>query len=41
MACCVLGATVTAVIVWTVRFIRHRLLGRPEAPEPAAWRLHP
>jgi hypothetical protein len=39
MACCVIGVAVTAAFVWTARFVRHRLLGKPEAPEPAAWRL--
>lgn len=41
MTCCVVGVAVTAAFVWAVRFVRHRLLGRPEAPEAAAWRLHP
>jgi hypothetical protein len=41
MACCVLGATVIAVVLWAVRLVKRRVLGRSEAPEPAAWRLHP
>ena len=41
MACCVLGAAITAGIVWTIRWVRKRVLGRPAEPDAAAWRLGP
>ncbi len=41
MACCALGAAITAGIVWTIRWVRNRVLARPVEPDVAAWRLDP
>ena len=40
MACCLLGLSVIAFLVGTVRSFRARLR-REELPDPAGWRLHP
>jgi hypothetical protein len=40
MACCVVGAMLTAALVGTLRFVRRRVLHRPDAAEAASWRLH-
>jgi hypothetical protein len=39
MPCCAIGVALTAAVVWTVRFVRHRVLGRPMPIEASAWRL--
>ncbi len=41
MACCAVGAAITAGIVWAVRWVRTRVLARPPEPDAAAWRLEP
>ena len=41
MACCVVGAMLTAAVVGTLRFLRRQVTRRPDAPEAASWRLHP
>ena len=40
MACCVIGAALTAAVVGTLRFVRRRVMRRPDAPEAASWRLY-
>lgn len=40
MACCMVGAALTAFVVGTLRFLRRRVLRRPDAPDAASWRLH-
>jgi hypothetical protein len=41
MACCVVGALLTATVVGTLRFLRRQVMRRSDATEAAAWRLHP
>ncbi len=41
MACCAVGAALTAVIVWAIRWTRTHVLARPPEPDPAEWLLHP
>jgi hypothetical protein len=41
MACCVVGAMLTAAVVGTLRFLRRQVTRRPDVPEAASWRLHP
>jgi len=40
MACCVVGAALTAAVVGTWRFLRRRVMRRSDAPEAVSWRLH-
>jgi hypothetical protein len=39
MVCCAIGAAIMAGVVWTVRFVRSRVLRRAPGTEAAAWRL--
>jgi hypothetical protein len=39
MACCAIGAAITAAVVWTVRAVRSRVLRLPRGTDAAAWRL--
>ncbi len=41
MACCAVGAAITAGIVWMVRWVRAHVLGRSPEPDAAAWLLDP
>jgi hypothetical protein len=41
MACCVVGAMLTAAVVGALRFLRRQATRRPDVPEAASWRLHP
>lgn len=39
MACCALGAAMTAAVVWIIRAVRTRVFHRARGPEAATWRL--
>jgi hypothetical protein len=39
MACCVIGAAMTAAVVWIARVVRTRVLRREQGTDAAAWRL--
>ena len=41
MACCVVGAVLTATVVGTLRFLRRQVMRRSDAREAATWRLYP
>lgn len=41
MACCAVGAAITAAVVWIVRAVRTRVFQRAERAEAASWRLQP
>jgi len=41
MICCVAGIGIVAFGLAARRFVRVRVLGREEAPDPAEWRLIP
>jgi hypothetical protein len=39
MACCILGACLTALVASVSAFVRYRVLRRPRPLDPIAWHL--